>query len=340
PPISLLFAAISGGGLMKKYGHISRDEYAGRFTHEGIREMIRALPGGEQGIPIFFLTMGALARGDGRFPEGGSLPFIGRIVKELTAHGGEIKLKTKAERIIMEKGKAVGIIANGEKIPADAVIIASDTMNIDEFFDVPLNSPWFGRMKKEIEPTTVTFVSLGINADLKHYPERPLVKLKSPLRINNNIYNSILLSNYASDPHYSPNGKSVITLQLPGDTFDFWQKAKEENRYNEEKQKIADAVIAILEEIMPETLEKVEVCDVATPLTYYRYCGSWRGSWMSAIKADLNTQPYPSMIDGLNGVYLAGQRLMPPGGIPPAAMSGRTAVQHLCRDTGTLFVSE
>ena len=339
-PISLLFAAISGGSLMKKYGHISRDEYAKRFTHEGIREMVQALPGGDQGIPIFFLTMGALARGDGGFPKGGSLPFVERIVKKYTSLGGRICYKTRVERIIVENGKAVGVIANGEKIHADAVIIATDTMDVDKLFDISLNSSWLNKMKKETEPTTVTFISLGINADLRHYPERPLVKLRSPITISNQTYKSILISNYAKDPHYSPDGKSTITLQLPGDTYDFWEKAKEDDRYDEEKRKVADAVIAELEKIMPEISDKIEVCDVATPLTYNRYCGSWKGSWMSAIKPNMDIKPYPAIIDGLNGVYFAGQRMMPPGGIPPAAMSGRTAVQHLCRDTGALFISE
>jgi hypothetical protein len=49
---------------------------------------------------------------------------------------------------------------------------------------------------------------------------------------------------------------------------------------------------------------------------------------------------YPSVIKGLDRVYFAGCRIMPPGGLPPALMTGRTAVQFLCRDTNTLFISE
>jgi phytoene dehydrogenase-like protein len=91
---------------------------------------------------------------------------------------------------------------------------------------------------------------------------------------------------------------------------------------------------------MPEIEGNIEVCDVATPLTYERYCGNWKGSWMSAITPDTKFKPYPSVIKGLGGIYFAGQRIMPPGGIPPAMMSARTAVQHLCRDTCTMFISE
>jgi hypothetical protein len=50
--------------------------------------------------------------------------------------------------------------------------------------------------------------------------------------------------------------------------------------------------------------------------------------------------PYPAVVKGLSGVYFAGHRMMPPGGLPPALMSGRAAVQYLSKDTKTLFVSE
>jgi len=82
PSLSLFFSFLSIMSIMYTYSKISREEYANRFSHEGIREMIRALPGDKQGIPMLFLTMGSLARGDGGFPEGGSLPFA-------PAHGND-----------------------------------------------------------------------------------------------------------------------------------------------------------------------------------------------------------------------------------------------------------
>jgi len=58
------------------------------------------------------------------------------------------------------------------------------------------------------------------------------------------------------------------------------------------------------------------------------------------MKSGMSMKSYPAVIEGLNGVYFAGQRMMPPGGLPIALQSGRTAVQYLCRDTGTVFASE
>jgi phytoene dehydrogenase-like protein len=325
---------------MRKYAKISKDDYAGRFSHESLSGLIRVLPGGEQSISMLFLTLGSLARGDGGFPEGGSLPFVQRIVGTFTGLGGIIHYNTRAERVVVENGKATGVMAGDKHFPADAVIVASDTMAIEQLFDALPKSSWLDKMHQTTEPTMVTLVSLGINADLKKYPERPLIELKEPVRLANETYNALLISNYAKDPVYSPEGKTAMTVQLPGDTYDFWKKAKEEKRYEEEKQKIGDKVIAAIAGQIPEMTGNVEVCDVATPLTYERYCGNWKGSWMTVISADLKMETYPSVINGLKGVYFAGQRMMPPGGLPPALMSGRTAVQYLCRDTNTLFISE
>jgi phytoene dehydrogenase-like protein len=339
-PISLLFSAISAIRIMSSFSKISRDKYVGRFTHEGLREMLRSLTSEKTGVAPLFFTMGTLARGDGGFPEGGSLPFVGRIVDTFQSLGGELLLNTRGDRVIVENGKAVGVMADGKNMPADAVIITADTMSIDRLFDTPPKAPWLEEMHAVTEPTMATFLSLGIKADLKKYQKGLVFKLQQPISLAKQKYEYLCVNNYASDPVYSPEGKTAITIILDGDTYDFWKKAKEENRYMDEKQKLAGMVIEALSELIPETEGQVEVCDVATPLTYERYCGNWKGSWMTEMTPSMKMKGYPAAINGLSGVYLAGQRMMPPGGLPVALMTGRTAVQYLCRDTGTLFVSE
>ena len=339
-PLSLLFSAFQASRVIKAFANVSRDEYVKRFSHEGLRELIRSLTFERVGVAPLFFTLGYLSRGDGGFPKGGSLPFAERMVKTFTKLGGTILFNTRAERVIIEDNKAAGVTAGGKRLDADAVIVTADTMMIDHLFDAPLKSPWLDEMRATTEPTNCTFICLGINADLRKYHERVVFKLRQPVKLDSQTYEHLSVSNYAGDSDYSPAGKTAMTIQLPGDTYDFWKKTKEEGVYKEEKQKIADKIIAALAAQMPETEGQVEVCDVATPLTYERYCSNWRGSWMTEMTPDMKMKSYPAVIKGLSGVYFAGQRMMPPGGHPVALMTGRTAVQRLCRDTGTLFISE
>jgi phytoene dehydrogenase-like protein len=275
--LSALLSFLPVISVMSKYSKVSVAQYATRFKHEGIREMFSAMPGNEQGIAMLIMTLGALARGGVGFPEGGSLPFAGRIVNTFTSLGGEILYNTPAEKVIVENNRVVGVMAGGKRMSADAVIITSDTMAIDHFFDTPPKAAWLDEMRKVTEPTSAVFVSLGINADLRHYPSGLLFKFKNPIKISNVTIESLLISNYASDPYYSPEGKTIMTMQLPGDTYDYWKKLKEEGdeKYTEEKKRISNEIIAEISAFMPETDGKVEVCDVATPLTYER--GKARG---------------------------------------------------------------
>jgi len=340
PPLSMLSSALSAVSLIKSFAKVSREEYAKKFVHEGLQELIRAMADDNTGVAPFFFTMGALARGDGGFPAGGSLPFAKRMADMFTGLGGKIKYETRADKVIIETGKTTGVIADGERIDADAVIVTADTMAINHLFDTPPKAEWLDEMRSSAKPTMVTFFSLGINADLSSYPHYCIFKLKDQINLADQTYDYLRMNNYASDPVYSPEGKTAVTVQLGGDTYDFWKKAKEENRYEDEKKKIADEVIKAIAVKMPETDGKIEVCDVATPLTYERYCANWRGSWMTQMTPEMKVKTYPAIIDGLSGVYFAGHRMMPPGGLPTAIMTARTAIQHLCRDTDTLFISE
>ncbi len=341
PPLSLLVSGISAMKLMREFTETDSESYVKRFKHEGIRELLRSSSGGKSGVLPIFFTMGILARGDGGFPEGGSLPFVGRIVDKFKALGGELMLNTRAEKVVVENGKAAGVVVGGKLIPADAVIVTADTMLAESLFDVPLKAPWLDEMRNTTEPTMCVFVSLGINADLSKYPHGLVVKPEQPLELAGRTYEYLSLNNYAADRDYSPAGKSAVTVILDGDTWDFWKKAKEEGSYKAEKEKVGEDVIAALSAKIPEIAGNVEVCDVASPLTYERYCGNWKGSWMSEVASSMKVgNGYPAVIDGLSGVYFAGQRMMPPGGLPVALMTGRSAVQYLCKETGTVFVSE
>jgi len=340
PTLRLLFHVLSANRAMRKASMVPKEEYIGRFKHEGIREFFGHLVAGKHSATWLYFSMGAQARGDGGFPEGGSMPFVGRIVKTFKEAGGKIVFNTSVNRIVTENGKAVAVEAGDTVYPADAVIVASDTMQVDHLFDTPPQAPWLEEMRAAAKPTMCTFVSLGVNADLTHYSKDCTYKLDKPLKVATWEHGYMGVTNYANDPAYSPEGKAAMTVLLISESYDFWNKAREDNRYKEEKDKVAADVIAALSEKMPEIANNVEVYDVATPLTYQRYCASWKGSWMTMMAHSMKVRAYPSVVSNLSGVYFAGHRMRAPGGLPVAAMSGRTAVQYLCRDTNTLFISE
>jgi phytoene dehydrogenase-like protein len=339
-PLPKLFSALFALLYSRKLAKISRNEFMNGFSHEGLRNLLRTYTGDMGGLTFLMITLGSLTRGDSGFPEGGSLPFVERITDTFTSLGGNLRLNTRADRVVVENGKVKGVMVGNEFLPSDAVIVSADTMAIDYLFDVPLQADWLSGMRKKVTPVINTFVSFGIEADLSKYPHVFMLIPEKPIQLADYNYSYLIITNYAADPVYSPAGKTAITINIQGDTYDFWKKAKEENRYIDEKKKLEEQLTAALAKLIPETEGRIEVCDIATPLTYERYCGCWKGSWMTILVPGTNIEDYPPVVNGISGVYFAGQRMSPPGGLPMALMSARTAVQYLCRDTKTLFVSE
>jgi phytoene dehydrogenase-like protein len=95
---------------------------------------------------------------------------------------------------------------------------------------------------------------------------------------------------------------------------------------------VASEILRRLESLYPGITSQVEVIDVATPCTTWRYTRNREGSpmgWLPTPEAIMTS--IPRTLPGLRDFYMAGQWVVPGGGVPPSLISGRHAVQLLCR---------
>ncbi len=342
PPLSMLFSLIGALPRMNKLNALAVGEYVGRFEHPGIRTLLGSVVGRDDftaSSTIF--TLSGLAAGDSGYPEGGSLRMARNMADAFAVAGGNILYKQRVERVQVQGGRARGVWVDGRLKEADAVIVTADARAaIDTLFEQPLREAWMEEMRRDIVPLNNVFICLGVKADLSALPESMIFPLTRPLVYGGVTHRDIGFNNYANYLGYAPEGCTALTCFFGEDTYDEWKAAKADGTYAQKKQELAELVIDRLAEAIPETTGKVEVWDVATPLTYERYCGTWRGSWMSVMKPGFTRQQYPLKPDSIAGLYFAGQRLMLPGGLPVALSTGRQAVQHLCKDEGRLFQSD
>src|SRR5208337_2533743 len=109
-----------------------------------------------------------------------------------------------------------------------------------------------------------------------------------------------------------------------------------------EKEMVADRVVAILDKRFPGLAGDVEMRDVASPTTFVRYTGNWKGSfegWQVTPKTWSVGKVMKKTLPGLSNFYMAGHWVEPGGGLPPAAVSGRNAIQMICRNEKKTFVT-
>jgi phytoene dehydrogenase-like protein len=344
-PLSLLLGMLPALLRMSHLNRMTAAEYAARFRHRGIRLLLENVV--EQGYNTgsLLFTLGCFASGDGGYPEGGSRNMALRMAGRFESLGGTIRYNCKAGNVRLAgtggRGSlktAEGVYAGSEFVPADAVIVSADTLAaIDRLFDPPLHEPWTEIMRHRTRPLINTFISLGVRADLSHLPENLYFSLKRPFTYAGFNITSLGFNNYASFKGYAPQGCSALTVSITADTYDYWQAAAKTGEYRRRKDELAEIIIDRLAEEAPQIRDCVEVRDVATPLTYERYCGAYRGSWMTFMGKNEPMRSYPCKPRSIANLYFAGQRMLAPGGLPVAVLTGRHAVQRLCRDTGTVF---
>jgi phytoene dehydrogenase-like protein len=184
-----------------------------------------------------------------------------------------------------------------------------------------------------------SFISIGVEVDLSSLPESTVFFLENPFEHAGQIITVLAYKLYFDSAGYAPPGCSAITLLMAGDTYEYWKQMHAEGRYEEHKRKLFEQILAALEKQLPVIKGKVAVWDVATPLTYERYCGTYHGSWMTITPPGSMRVFYPCKSKRIRNLYFAGQRIIPPGGTPVAVSTGRTAAQYLCRDFGVVFGS-
>lgn len=314
-------------------------DYVNRFKNKNLRHLLLSVIGYRYNALSFIYTLGSFASGDCGYPAGGSVRLAKNMVETFEGLGGKIQFRTNVEKVIVENGEAKGIKTKDGDIFADAVIITQDArVAVDNLFDEKIDEPWVNKMRKEVITEQNVFVCLGVKADLSHLPYTCVLPLDKPIEYCGNTWNEIRINNYSKYKEHAPEGGTALTCLLIGDSYDFWKKAKEDGTYKAKKEELGNIFVDAVSKFIPQVKENLEVIDVATPCTYERYCKSFEGSWMSVWEKGGSQNNFPQKLKTIKGVYFAGQRIMMPGGLPIAVYTGRQAVQHLCKDTKTLFV--
>ena len=338
--LPLIWKLIKSGKPEKETETMTIRDYIEEFKSPVIRKLLACVFPGEMPAYALFYSLGIRTSGDGGWPVGGSLAFMKRIQQHFEELGGKIHLGRAVDKIIVKDGVATGIRLKSDdsEIPADYIISAVDgEMLLRNFLENKYSDEYFKKRyynEKDYLLLTGTYVSFGTTVDLSGYPHNVFVKTKSPLQLNNTVLNNFNVKIYNFDSKFTHEGKTVMAILLTENEFDYWKSLKENTpeKYKEEKQRIADWAMEGIIDVFPELEGKFDMTDVATPLTFNRYCNSYRGAYMSFIPyGNVKMEFHKGRIEGLKNLFLAGQGAIPVGGLPLAAIAGKFAVQRLIK---------
>jgi len=320
------------------------EEFASRFQDPFLRETFLQGFGNMGGMLFLLLYLTLQNMKDGGYPIGGSLSFARAIEQRYICLGGELHYGTRVERILVEHERAVGVrLHNGIEYRAGRVISAAD--GHATIFEM-LEGKYLDDEIRGYYDTWPVFppliqVSLGVARDFSAEPPHISLPLQEPIAIGGKTLSQLDLKHYCYDPTMAPAGKSALVLWI-GSDLNYWTKiAADHERYEETKRATAQTIIAQLEKHFPGLTRQVEVVDVATPLTYERYAGLWRGAYEGWLPTNKTLEtPMRTTLPGLQNFSMVGQWVNPGGGLPPAALSGRTMIEALCKQDGRSFTAQ
>jgi phytoene dehydrogenase-like protein len=327
-----------------RWSKISSEDYGKRFSHPLLRRLFGDGEMGQLSALALILMLAWFNQRNAAYAIGGSQAIIRLIVEKLESLGGHLRCGAKIEKILVEDDAAIGVqLVGGEIIKSDWVVSAADghatiyDLLGGKYSDAGIDSAY--RMLDAF-PSYLQ-VSLGVAKDLAQQPGYVTYLLDMPLVVDSTTrLSTISIRIFHFDPTFAPAGKTAVTCFLPTSNFDFWVGLRERDpaQYQVEKQRVADAVINILDKRIGGLHTAIEIIDVSTPATVIRYTGNWRGSmegWLLTPNSGLRS--LRKTLPGLRQFMMAGHWVSPGGGLPSGLFTARSAIKAICKQDGISF---
>ena len=294
----------------------------------------------------FYYTMGMLSKNDAGMVEGGSLNFARRIADKFKEKGGKLFLNAPVEKVIIENDIAKGIkLEKGDIINCDYVVSSTD---INHTFDKLIGHKYITKSyqkmfdQKDDYPLSNGFLlSYKVDGDVLNYDKTEFYKIE-PFKIVNEEVSIIRVRSHAFDKTLNKKDYTItVMINANYEIYDYLKKLNKED-YLSFKKELGDHVRKELINLNKQYQEdNIKLIDVATPLTYERYMNAYKGSYMSFITTKNSKGLFqPNYLKNLKNFVLAGQWLMPPGGLPPAVLTGKYVAIRIAKLNHQKFINK
>jgi phytoene dehydrogenase-like protein len=334
-----------------RWRNVTLAQFAQRFTDPFLREaLLLFFQFAPPDFPMMLClsTLALMHDQEAGYPIGGSLPIAEALEERFLELGGEIVYDTRVTEILVQDDHAIGLIfERGDRVYGELVISAAD--GHQTIYDL-LGGRYVNNKIKEVyeggmtPSKSILQVSFGVSMDFSNEPPMVNIPLDSPVWLGNVRHDRLVLKHYCFDPTMAPQGKSVLSLWCEAD-YAYWNWLKgDKARYDQHKAEVAEVILGCLEPRYPGLSDAVEVIDVATPTTYERYTGNWRGAFagwaMTTCKMSMMMGiGMNKTLPGLANFYRIGHWVEPGGNVELSCASGRDVIKDICEAYGQEFAT-
>ncbi len=270
--------------------------------------------------PEVAFMLGERSRSVIDYPIGGSGAIVQALVRGLERWGGELKLNTHIEQVLVEKNRVAGVRSRkGDLFHAPIVISNATIWDTYTKLLKPEDLPVQYREEAIATPAVESFMHLhlGIRADgLEHLTGHHVVVHSSEQEITVPGNTCMISIPSVWDQSLAPAGYYAVhayTLE----PYAGWQRDKD---YEQRKKENAQPLFRALEKIIPDLRDRIVLELIGTPLTHAHYLRRHQGTYGPAIAAGHGMFPGPQT--PIAGLYRVGDSTSPGIGVPAVAASG------------------
>eukprot|EP00929_Paragymnodinium_shiwhaense_P097964 TRINITY_DN59525_c0_g1_i1.p1 TRINITY_DN59525_c0_g1~~TRINITY_DN59525_c0_g1_i1.p1 ORF type:complete len:621 (+),score=88.54 TRINITY_DN59525_c0_g1_i1:90-1952(+) len=272
------------------------------------------------------------------YPVGGVKCLVQALVEGLEKYGGEVRLRSCVEQVLVEDGKAAGVrLSSGKRLRAKSVICGASVWDMLKLLPTDAVPRDWSSERSDIPPGK-SFMHLHIGFDASGLDLAKLqahyICLRDWASGVEAEENAVLISiPSVEDDTVAPAGCAVLHAYTPAtEPWERWQHIKRgSEEYEALKEERAEYLWSQVERVIPDIRSRAKVEFVGTPLTHQRFLRKHQGTYGPAIKAGQASFPGPTT--PLPGLIVCGDSCFPGIGVPAVAASGLLAAHATGLDT-------
>ena len=273
------------------------------------------------------------------FPRGGSAGLVNTLIRGIEKHGGEVRLRSHVEKLIVEGNEAKGVrLRGGHVVQAKEAVISNATMWDTYFHLVPqgaLPPSFLDEVARAPATPSFMHLHLGISADgLEGLTGHHAVVIDEDRDFT--APRNVCMISIAStwDPTLAPPGHHVIhayTMELWEDWEQFQDKkyrlGEGKAKYEALKRERSSVLYKALEKVIPDIHSRVKKEMIGSPITHAFFLRRYKGTYGPGFVA--GKQSFPGPATPIKKLLRAGDSCVPGIGVPAVAGSGVIAANAL-----------
>ncbi len=349
---------------LARFGLRSIDTMLSHYVRDPLLKAILTIQAGDHGLgpkdapAVIHAAVQAHYFDGGWYPRGGGQALPRAFLRGLKAHGGELRLETPVDRILVERGaggrsRAIGVrLRDGTEIRARRVVSNADPgitwgRLVPEEHVSPGLRKRLGKTRWSVSSLSLFLAvdmdcrAAGLDSGNVWWSRSPDIQAGYDLAKTANfdltrIPGQFLTTTTLKDP--SKGDGRVHTMEsfvfVSYDAFAKWAHTRYGERpadYATMKEEVMDHMIANLDRIVPGLASRVVFRDLGTPLTNVHYCMATRGNLYGTEKSRWQVGPFAYRIGTeIEGLTQCGASTIAHG-VFGATLSGLIAAARLLK---------